>query len=157
MAQGNAHRQLGLELQEKWVRAIVREEIVNALGALGREASHQDMPYETGELESAALSAIGKVAEGAVQRLICPHETYSAWHGVSRCSRCGEPEPPPGNPFEEQAPAGRTRECPVDLACPPLVGWSAFCAHVYEVHTEGDEESRIKMTDRLLKQGRTAP
>lgn len=91
--------------QEKLIRRIVREEIANALGALAREARDQDMPYETGELESAALSAIRKAAEGTVQRLTCPHEKYSSWGGLwvqstPRCDRCGEPEPEPVNPFE---------------------------------------------------------
>jgi hypothetical protein len=89
------------ELEEARIRAIVREEIVNALGALKREAEHQDMPYETGELESSALSTIGKVAEGTVARLTCEHPSYPKWHGVSRCGRCGEPEPAPVNPFED--------------------------------------------------------
>jgi hypothetical protein len=86
--------------QEKLVRRVVREEIVNALGALAREAISLDMPYGTGELESAALSAIGKAADGAVERLTCPHEEYYTGYGRSRCSRCGEPEPEPVNPFE---------------------------------------------------------
>lgn len=89
--------------QEQCIRKIVQEEIVKALGALAREADSQDMPYETGELESSALSAIGKVAEGAVRRLTCTHETYYSWHGGRdpRCGSCGEPQPEPVNPFED--------------------------------------------------------
>ena len=90
------------ELEENWIRSIVREEIASALGALKREAEHQDMPYETGELESSALNAIGKVAEGTVARLTCEHGEYNTWRGVSRCDRCGEPEPTPVNPFETE-------------------------------------------------------
>lgn len=99
MAHGSAHVRLQLDLQEKLVRAIVQEEIVKALQALGREAAHLDMPYETGELESSALSAVGKVAEGTVARLTCEHEEYPLWND-RRCSQCGEPEPTPVNPFE---------------------------------------------------------
>lgn len=91
---------LKAEANEQLIRAIVREEIVNAFGALRREADHQDMPYETGELESAALSAIGRVMEGTISRLTCDHPSYYPWRGSSRCGRCGEPEPLPANPFE---------------------------------------------------------
>jgi len=91
------------ELEDAHLRAIVREEIVNALGALAREAEYQDMPYETGELESSALSAIGKVAAGAVARLTCEHEVYRSYYSgrPARCGACGEPEPEPVNPFAE--------------------------------------------------------
>lgn len=89
------------ELEEARIRAIVREEIVNALGALAREADHQDMPYETGELESSALQALRKAAEGTVTRLTCPHEEYALWND-RRCARCSEPEPAPSNPFEDK-------------------------------------------------------
>lgn len=85
------------------IRAIVREEIVNALGALGREADSLDS-YDTGELESAALNAIGKAADGTVQRLTCPHERYTHWGTGSLCTRCGEPEPAPENPFKDKEP-----------------------------------------------------
>ena len=143
-----AHAELRTQLQDQWIRAIVREEIAAALRALAREADHQD-EYETPEITSRALSAIGEAAEGAAKRITCEHEFTSAWG--PRCARCGEPEPEPVNPFEE-APEGRTRACPVDQArCAPLVGWEAFCAHVYEVHTEGEEAHRIKQADRLVK------
>lgn len=88
------------ELEDARIRAIVREELVNALGALKREAEYQDTPYETGELESSALSAIGKAAEGAAARLTCKHPSYTDYHG-RKCSQCGEPEPVPANPFED--------------------------------------------------------
>lgn len=92
----------------KLVRQIVQEEIAKAFGALGREAGSLDS-YDTGELESAALSAIGKAADGTVARLTCPHETYESRGGLyqpapSTCRRCGEPEPALENPFEDKAP-----------------------------------------------------
>lgn len=86
------------------VRSIVREEIVRALGALAREADHLGMPYETAELDSRALGNIKAAAEGAVQRLLCPHEKHYIWYGVSRCARCGEPETMPENPFTSLDP-----------------------------------------------------
>lgn len=91
---------LHLQNLEGLVRTIVREEIAKAFGALAREAEHQDMPYETGELEASALRALKSVAEGTVARLTCPHETYRTYYGEPRCSRCGEPEEVPANPFE---------------------------------------------------------
>lgn len=107
MAQGSAHIRLQLELQEKLIRAIVREEIINALGALKREAEHRNMPYETAELDSRALSNIAEAAEGAVRRLTCPHPEYYTWDDVPRCGRCGEPQSMPANPFEtKEEPRG---------------------------------------------------
>lgn len=91
-----------LDVQEAFIRAVVREEIVNALGALSRASDDLDVPYETGDLESSALMAIGKAADNAVGRLTCPHEEYVVWTGPSRCRRCGEPEPEQKNPFEEE-------------------------------------------------------
>lgn len=88
--------------QEKLIRRIVREEIVNALGALAREAVELDMPYETAELDSRALENIKQAAEGAVKRLTCDHPEYYTWHDVPKCGRCGEPEPEPVNPFEDE-------------------------------------------------------
>jgi hypothetical protein len=89
--------------REDAIRKIVREEIVNALGALARSADQLDMPYETAELDSRALENIKAAAEGAVRRLTCPHGTYQDWGPESRrCSRCGEPEPAPVNPFEDR-------------------------------------------------------
>lgn len=92
-------------LAEDDVRRIVREEVVRVFGALAREASSLDMPYETAELDSRALENIRAAAEGAVQRLTCPHEEYLSWGpaSVPQCSRCGEPEPEPVNPFEEES------------------------------------------------------
>lgn len=83
------------------VRRVVREEIVKALQALAREAEHQDS-YDTPEITSRALDALHAAAEGAVKRLTCEHEYDAVWG--PRCTRCGEPEPEPVNPFEE---AGR--------------------------------------------------
>ena len=84
---------------EAQVRRIVREEIVRAFEVLGRAADHLDMPYETAELDSRALSNIEDAAKEAVRRLTCEHEYTSAWG--PRCARCGEPEPVSVNPFEE--------------------------------------------------------
>lgn len=86
------------------VRSIVREEIVRALGALAREADHLDRPYGTAELDSRALGNIKAAAEGAVQRLLCPHEKHISWGGGQdpRCARCDEPEKMPENPFTEE-------------------------------------------------------
>lgn len=87
------------QVQEDQIRHIVREEIVAALGALAREADHQD-GYDTAELDSRALENIKAAAEGTVRRLTCEHEFTSVWG--PRCARCGEPEPVPVNPFEEK-------------------------------------------------------
>lgn len=81
------------------VRRIVREEIAEALRMLAREAHWQD-GYETQELDSRALGNIGKVAEGAVSRLLCEHEYR---FGQTKCWTCGEPQPEPANPFEEKS------------------------------------------------------
>lgn len=91
-------------LNEADVRRIVREEIVAAFGVLAREAKSLDMPYETAELDSRALENIRAAAEGAVQRMTCPHEEYMSWGSGQdpRCSRCGEPRPEPVNPFEDE-------------------------------------------------------
>lgn len=48
---------------EDLIRRIVREEISRAFRAAEQVADNADMPYETGEIESTALTAIGKVAE----------------------------------------------------------------------------------------------
>lgn len=97
-------------LNEDDVRRIVREEIANALGMLSREASHLD-GYGTDTIEMYALSAVSKAAEGAAVRMTCPHEVYESWGGLyvqapSTCRRCGEPEPEPVNPFEEENSRG---------------------------------------------------
>jgi hypothetical protein len=88
------------QLEDERIRRIVREELVAALGALAREADHLDAPYETAELDSRALGNIKAAAEGAVKRLTCSHPDYYTWYEVSKCARCGEPEPAPVNPFE---------------------------------------------------------
>lgn len=85
---------------EDRVRAIVREEITRALGALAREADHLD-GWDSDHIESVALGAVKRSAEGAAYRLNCDHPEHYPWHGASRCGRCGEPEILPDNPFEE--------------------------------------------------------
>lgn len=88
----------GLEDQRlEPVRRIVREEIVKAFQALAREAEDQDS-YDTPEITSRALDALHDAAKGAVRRLTCEHEYDAVWG--PRCTRCGEPEPEPVNPFE---------------------------------------------------------
>lgn len=91
-------------LNEADVRRIVREEISRAFGMLAREAFSLDMPYETAELDSRALENIRAAAEGVMGRMTCPHDTFVSWHNGQdpRCTRCGEPEPEPVNPFEDK-------------------------------------------------------
>lgn len=94
-----AQAELQMKLREQWVRAVVREEIVNALGALVREAQSQNSPYETDREDSNVFNLITWVAEGAVQRLTCEHEYR---FGQAKCWNCDEPEPRAVNPFKEQ-------------------------------------------------------
>jgi hypothetical protein len=147
--------------QEKQVRAIVREEIVKAFQVLGREADGLDTPYETAELDSRALENIKAAAEGTVRRLTCPHEEYYTWGlytVVSRCGRCGEPEPEPVNPFEAEEPTRRARTCPVGPdVCGDIIGWEPFLAHIYHTHTsvEQTEEERQNTVQTILRRGKT--
>jgi hypothetical protein len=141
--------------QEDQIRRIVREELAAALRVIGRSADYESRTQDR-EIEGRAAEAFKSVAEGAVQRLTCEHEFKD--YQPDRCWRCDEPAPAPVNPFEGEPvrDIGRTRQCPLEPGvCPPLVGWSAFCVHVYEVHTEGDEAHRIETTDRILKGLRT--
>jgi hypothetical protein len=86
---------------EARVRSWVREEIVAAFKVMGRAADYEN-GYETPELDSRALDNIERVAEGAVRRLTCEHPSYSNWGDSHTCTRCGEPEPGPVNPFETE-------------------------------------------------------
>jgi hypothetical protein len=86
-------------LTEADVRRIVQEEIAKAFGAFAREADHQD-GYDADTIESYALRAVQRTAEGTAVRVTCLHEA-SVGRGVRTCRRCGEPEPVPSNPFEE--------------------------------------------------------
>lgn len=92
-------------LTEADVRRIVQEEIAKAFGAFAREADHQD-GYDADTIESYALRALQRTAEGTAVRVTCLHEAYGG-RGVRTapalrtCRRCGEPEPVPSNPFEE--------------------------------------------------------
>ena len=85
--------------REARIRAIVREEIVAALQVVRRSADHEFQVTES-EIAERAATLVESVAEGAVYRLTCPHEKYTTWGTGPRCSRCGEPEPEPENPFE---------------------------------------------------------
>jgi len=87
-------------MTEERVRQIVREEIAAAFRVLDRAADHLD-GYDTAELDSRALSNISEAAHATVRRLTCSHEYSSAWG--PRCSRCGEPETAPADPFEEKS------------------------------------------------------
>jgi hypothetical protein len=147
--------ELRTQIQEQWIRAIVREEIVEAFRVLGR-AAHTEGNSTESEIAERAASVLELVAGGVALRLTCPHKEYTGWTpDYQTCTRCGEPEPEPVNPFEGD-PEGRTRECPVDpVRCAPLIGWEAFGAHVYEAHTEGEEAHRIEQANRLVK-GRKA-
>lgn len=84
------------------VQAVVREEITVALRALALAAAEADMPYETGELESAGLAAVGRSATSAVENLLqCwnGEHDFEDWRGYRQetCRRCGAEQP---NPFE---------------------------------------------------------
>lgn len=97
----------GPPLSESRIRAIVREEIGQALGALGRAADDLDMPYETAEIDSRVYSGAAQVAQRALSELIqCwteGHEFKSIWNKpLETCRRCGAPVPTPVNPFEEE-------------------------------------------------------
>lgn len=85
--------------REARIRVIVREEIVAALQVLGRAASYEGAMTES-EIAERAATVLEGAAEGAVRRLTCEHEKYTSWGSRSYCSRCGEPEPEPVNPFE---------------------------------------------------------
>ncbi|QDN64392.1 hypothetical protein [Streptomyces sp. S1D4-14] len=58
-------------MEETRLRAVIREEIALAMKALKEAADRADMPYETGELESSALRAIGNAVD-------CFHTEYKA-------------------------------------------------------------------------------
>lgn len=85
--------------REARIRAIVREEIVAALQVLRRSAEHEFNITES-EIAERAATVLESVAESAVRRLTCPHEKYTTWGSGPQCSRCGEPEPEPENPFD---------------------------------------------------------
>lgn len=88
--------------QKEQVRKIVREELVRAFGMLAREADSLDVAYETPELDSRALENVRASASGVVDRLECAHEEYQTYGDPRKCRSCGEPEPEPVNPFEDQ-------------------------------------------------------
>lgn len=79
------------QTQTDQARAMMREEIALALGALSAAANHLDMPYETGEIEGTALRAITQSADRAVQE-------YEA-----RCEAADAERDASTNPFEEPA------------------------------------------------------
>lgn len=88
------------------VRALVREEIRAALGALAQTADDCDMPYETPELDSRAYQAGREVAQRALIELKkCwteGHEFKTIYNEPTvTCRRCLTPVPEPVNPFEK--------------------------------------------------------
>ncbi len=94
------------QTQENRIRAIVREEISHALGALDLAANSLD-GYDTPELDSRAYSAGREVAQRALSELKhCwteDHVFKSIWDEPrDTCRRCGAPVPEPVNPFEEK-------------------------------------------------------
>jgi hypothetical protein len=83
------------------VRAVVREEIGLAFGALARSADKADIAYDTPEIESRVYSGVQTVAEAALQDIrLCWTEghLHEEWGQVyETCRRCRAPQP---NPFE---------------------------------------------------------
>lgn len=70
------HSHPGLNpVQTEQVRIIVRQEVALAMKALKEAADQADMPYETGELESSALRAIGN----AVDRFSTEYREMCEW------------------------------------------------------------------------------
>lgn len=90
------------EAEEARIRAIVREEITQAIKVLARASDDLDRPYETGELESSALSAVGKVMDDTVVRLTCEHVFQDYQPG--KCWNCNEPAPEPVDQFKAPDP-----------------------------------------------------
>jgi hypothetical protein len=62
-------------MDETRIRAVIREEIALAMKALKEAADRADMPYETVELESSALRAIGN----AVDRFQTEYKAMYEW------------------------------------------------------------------------------
>lgn len=86
-------------MDETRIRAIIREEIALAFGALSASAQYLDMPYETSELDSRALSNIGQTADQAVRE-------YEA-----RCETADEQRAEDAaNPFAERTNADEVTE-----------------------------------------------
>lgn len=82
------------------VRAVVREEIALAFGALAVSADKAD-GYETPEIEGRIYSGLKEVAEAAVRDIkLCWTEghLHEEWGQVyEKCRRCGAEQE---NPFE---------------------------------------------------------
>ena len=85
-------------MDEARVRTVIREETTLALRALSIAANDLDMPYETSELDSRALSNIGQAADRAA------HEYKEL------CEKADEQRAEvAANPFEETPEAERIR------------------------------------------------
>jgi hypothetical protein len=104
---------LAQEAEAVRIRAIVREEIAQALGALDL-AAHDLDDYETPELDARAYQAGRQVAQQALRELKeCwteGHTFKSIWDEPrDTCRRCGAPVPEPENPFEDRTKNDGTR------------------------------------------------
>jgi hypothetical protein len=75
------------------VRAMMREEIALAFGALSAAASYLDMPYETSELDSRALTNIGQAADRAAQEYEARCETADEERAEAAKNPFAEPKP----------------------------------------------------------------
>lgn len=85
---------------EHVVRTIVREEILSVLGVLGRAAAHE-YRMTGSEIAERAACTIEAVAEATAKRLVCSHPEHYAWGTERHCTRCGEPEELPADPFQD--------------------------------------------------------
>lgn len=129
MAQGSAHIQLQVALQEKLIRAIVREEISRALELLGLTAD-RSIGYYTDHIETTVMTGIRDTADSAVRRMrddedpynapadatcpACRHfirkhtDTNATWgsqrtcYGCTGCTAKDAPDDVPANPFDDQ-------------------------------------------------------
>ncbi|WP_030248231.1 hypothetical protein [Streptomyces sp. NRRL S-455] len=104
-------------MDEARVRTVIREEIALAMKALKEAADRADMPYETGELESSALRAIGS----AVDHFQTEYKTMCEWTDSERKRLT--------DPFTGEAPDVATCEhfYPYDLATKTQAGICEGC------------------------------
>lgn len=134
MAQGSAHIQIQMALQEQLIRAIVREEIVRALELMGITAD-RSVGYYTDHIETTVMTGIRDTAQTAVRRMRDPEDPYNApadatcpacrhltrkhghlsgtrpgqraCYGCTGCTAGEAPDDVPANPFEtKEEPRG---------------------------------------------------